>query len=106
MFIWTLYNIRLSAFIYLYAPTDMLTIESYFRFTDACLHSHGNCIYRDALVRLVSRKYSDPDAHIYVNIGIHAGCLFSQRDAYIHREFGHPDAHIHVDMGIGVRIFA
>ena len=48
----------------------------------------------------------DPDAHIYVNIGIHGGCLFSQRDAYIHREFGHPDAHIHVDMGIGVRIFA
>ena len=32
----TLYD---SAFIYLYAPTDMLTIESYFRFTDACLHS-------------------------------------------------------------------
>ena len=38
MFILTLYNIRLSAFIYLYAPTDMLTIKSYFRFTDACLH--------------------------------------------------------------------
>ena len=34
-----IYNIRLSAFIYLYAPTDMLTIESYFRFTDTCLHS-------------------------------------------------------------------
>ena len=52
---------------------------------------------------LVSRKYRDPDAHIYVNIGIHAGCLFSQRDTYNHCEFGHPDAHIHVDMGIGVR---
>ena len=80
----------------------MLTIESYFRFTDACLHSE--IVWMP--IHVVSRKYRDPDAHIYVNIGIHAGCLFSQRDAYIHREFGHPDAHIHVDMGIRVRIFA
>ena len=75
MFIFTLYNIRLSAFIYLYAPTDMLTIESYFRFTDACLHSE----IVGMPIHVVSRKYRDPDAHIYVNIGIHAGCLFSQR---------------------------
>ena len=40
MFIFTLYNIRLSTFIYfiyLYAPTDMLTIETDLQI--ACLHS-------------------------------------------------------------------
>ena len=93
----------------------------YFLFFCKCIYSSVCCEYLkistisdyihfmhrpDEIVEcLFSRKYEFRDAHIYVKIGIHAGCLFSQRDAHIHRELGHPDAHIHVNMGMGVRIF-
>ena len=70
-----------------------------FQNKDACLHG-------EIVGMPFSRKYRDPDAHIYVNIGIHTGRLFLQRGAHIYRVFGHPHAHIHVNMGIGVHIFA